>query len=174
MEKNWANRVARGLPTAGWLKKSFNFSTSRRPNSTPDAFRFIFLRVAKKVTTPTNFKNELVVLRCGRALLHRIPYRLNRFVTGVSFVNTYWNCRLGQSISLRLTFWSAVTVEARKHFTNFYVGHVALVSDFVRQWNPALRPPRYYGHPVITATSFWPGEIALSLLYKNPFNTATS
>ena len=33
-------------------------------------------------------------------------------------------------------------------------------------------PP--YGHPVNTASSFWPGEITLNLLYKNPFNTATS
>ena len=34
------------------------------------------------------------------------------------------------------------------------------------QWNPALRSPCYYGHLVITATLFCPGETPIHFLIR--------
>ena len=124
--------------------------------------------------------------RCREAQLYlHFSLSLLHFSTHLCIVCHLFSClysyfTVSSHMNLLLEFYPNRTLET--HYNeSLYNKFLGITNDFVYpnnsqiQWNPALQPPRWYGHLVIMATFFWQsGIMALHFLVKKTLvNTVT-
>ena len=90
-------------------------------------------------------------------------------------VIAFWFSSPKREWRLDTRFWTDRRSKRKKVLKGCYATRPSSSAKSKYMWNPALEPPREYGHLIFTATIFWSEQkISLSFSHlKNPLNTTT-